>query len=148
MVHTPSKHLNDPLCCSQGATAGVIDGVANQPARVQQLRQPELDGVPLASNLLGCTRFKTVGEKAQLEPLILGGDDVLDFGTGLGLLQGESVDQDALVGGIPVAARPLSSAKAQLAAARARMTATFSSSRAGGSGCRNPREADTSLGIG
>ena len=101
MVHTPSKHLNDPLWCSQGAAAGVIDGVANQPARVQQLRQPELDGVPVASNLLGCTRFKTVREQAQLEPLILDGDDVLDFGTGLGLLQGESGYQDALVGGDP-----------------------------------------------
>ncbi|MFT5340621.1 MAG: hypothetical protein ACI9IO_002382 [Cyanobium sp.] len=45
-----------------------------------------------------------------------------------------------------VAARPLSSAKARLAAARARMTATVSSSWAGGSGCRKLLEADTTLG--
>jgi len=74
-----------------------VRGVANQPARVQQLRQPELEGVSVAGNLLGRTRFQTVGEQVHLEQLILGGDDVLDFGTGLGLLQGEGVDQDALV---------------------------------------------------
>jgi len=69
-----------------------------------------------------------------LVELIVSGDDVLDFGAVLGLLESEGIDENALMGMVPTA--PFNSARARPADATALRMAVVSK-RAGGKTLRS-----------
>ena len=72
--------------------------VRDQPAGVAQPRIAEAQRVTVERHFLCRRRLRIAGKEVGLKQLILRGDDVLDFRRSLRLLQGERVDQDALVG--------------------------------------------------
>ncbi len=61
------------------------------------LVEPEPKRLPVTQHFLGGWVGERLGVNIVLEQFVMGGDDVLDFGAVLGLLQTEGVDKDGLV---------------------------------------------------
>lgn len=92
--------------------------------------------LPVTQHLFGCRIEMLIRQHRILEQFVVGGDDVFDFGTLLGLFEPQGADQDALIG--LEDASPLSSASCRLLLANF-FKISGVSKRAG---CRSLREGN------
>ncbi len=74
------------------------DAVDGQQPVAFHLLEGGLQGGGVAADFLGGGILDVVREQVGLVEFVMGGDDVLDLGAVLGLLQSKGVDQDVLVG--------------------------------------------------
>ena len=72
--------------------------VVGEQSRFAHAAVSDVQGLAVAGDFLGRDGAGVVRAVAFAEQLVMGGDDVLDGGTVLGLLQAQGVDQDGLVG--------------------------------------------------
>lgn len=89
----PAEPIAAPLQKLKHVDEGVV---ADDAAARTKAVMPQLQCVAIERHFLG-RRVGLLRKQFRLEQLILRGDDILDLGTRLGLLQCQGVDQDALV---------------------------------------------------
>ena len=72
--------------------------VGGEQTALVHLVEADTQGLAVTQHFLGDRVGPVVGEEVVLKEFVMGGDDVFDGGTVLGLLHAQGVDENALVG--------------------------------------------------